>query len=345
MPSSRGYVASGRKTGTGRLRSFNQIGLLALLLLILGISSVSARRTSGPSLATDCVVPDSFCPQNPNIDLVVMLDRSGSLSEPGKGEAYNIQVEGLAVALRDVSVIPRDGSVAISVFTFADQATLTIPPTLVSSHTVAESLAEQVKALACPGRADCPVPGDLPGTDFGNAIDEAGRLLSHHGRSGARRVLVLSTDGECTDADCGRQASANFRQVGSELDVLLIAGSTTRTLTGANEIAFPEPAEGLTSLPGATVEIGQNGCNGGPGTCDSASRADSATEFADVMRRVLRSHVTPGAIEVTSAADSLPGLAASSDALTLRQAIEQANSRGGSATITFNLSQPATIRL
>src|SRR5689334_7185139 len=77
-------------------------------------------RPAPPSVAqiAQCAPPQtSTCATNPNIDLAVVLDHSGSLDPNERGQTYNIQVQGLALALRNPSVIPRDGTVAISVIT------------------------------------------------------------------------------------------------------------------------------------------------------------------------------------------------------------------------------------
>jgi hypothetical protein len=55
-------------------------------------------------------------------DIGFILDRSGSVAQ--KGESYHVEIQGVLRALRDPTTIPRDGSVAVAVITFAEDATV-----------------------------------------------------------------------------------------------------------------------------------------------------------------------------------------------------------------------------
>jgi hypothetical protein len=314
-------------------------GLITAVLLLLGVPQLSLPVRSSDVKPQACPgTEESTCAANPDIDLAIVLDRSGSMDPAERGEAFNIQVGGIAQALRDASVIPRDGSVSLSVMTFTDQATLRIPLTNIRSASVADTLAAQVDQLKCPGMEPCPARGPNPGTNFGPAISLASSQLSQdpNEQRKPRRVLMMSTDGGCTDLpDCGRAAATQFRSsasvagLSSELDLVLI---------GAIGSADQAHAVGLVDgLPGAIFSIGPNSCTSGVGPCTAACLAKQVGAFAGLIRSVLRSHVQNLALEVTSSADVPVAPAAGSDALTLRQAIETANARGGETTITFNL--------
>ena len=130
------------------------IGAIATVLFLLAVSFVSVPAAMTPAPFQECSPTEaSACFVNPSIDLAVVLDHSGSLA----ASAYNIQIDGLASALRDPTVIPRDGSVGLSVISFSDQPTVLISLTTIKSAGEAEALAQKVEAFRCCGGADCPV--------------------------------------------------------------------------------------------------------------------------------------------------------------------------------------------
>lgn len=332
-----------RKSPKNRLRT--AAATVVVILLMAPLLWLSARQIQAEM--ETCKVSEESCRGNPNIDLAVMLDRSGSLDPREAGKTYNIQVEGLARSMRDPSVIPRDGSVAISVFTFADQATLRLPLTEISSAIVAESVVTVVEQLRCPGSEPCPERGPNPGTSFGAAINQANFHLGqirNERRRDARRVILMSTDGECSDPDCGQMAAQQFRSSAAgltELSILLIGNKLPGNKANADRIVFPAPAD---DLPGATLSIDPNACTEGNGACTEAELAEQIEAFADRVRRVLRSHVTRTEIQVTSNRDLAPA-GSTQGGLSLREAIEIANARGGETSITFNLGDDPANRL
>src|SRR5436853_4523131 len=86
-------------------------GAIVTVLLLLAVSFVSVPAALSPTPFQECsAIAASTCFVNPSIDLAVVLDHSGSLA----ASAYNIQIDGLVRALRDPTVIPRDGSVGLS---------------------------------------------------------------------------------------------------------------------------------------------------------------------------------------------------------------------------------------
>ena len=313
---------------------------LFLLSLVCGGSRLASNE-SNPCLA------------NPQIDLVFMVDRSGSMGE--RGVTYNIQIEGILESLRDPCVIPRDGSVAITVFTFAEEPAFPVLPfTIVSSATVADAARTTIGALRCPAFDPCPISGARPATNYAPAINLA-MTLKH--RPQARRVLLISSDGDPTDLDSAETAAANARKAGaSELDVILVGldpNAPRDPATGKNEyqankekvdrLVFPEPGD---TLPGATLVVPAAGpCN--MGTARSTMGDDCSqtqiTLFARThVRGILRSHILD--LKVTSLDDPDPNTQATG--LSLRQAIERANANVGRTSITFDRSlKDKTIRL
>ncbi|MFL6274538.1 MAG: vWA domain-containing protein [Blastocatellia bacterium] len=308
--------------------------------LLFAVSFVSMPAPIRLATLQDCAaIEASSCFTNPNIDLAVVLDHSGSLT----ASAFNIQVDGLASALRDPTVIPRDGSVGLSVITFADSATVQIHLATIRAAGDAQALAAKVEALRCAGEGDCPTGGTLPASNFGQAIRAARlqlkRIRNEDGKPIARRVLLLSTDGECTDGpDCGQQAAAEFKScadVPSQFNVVLIGGCKANCkvkpgCTTDSLVALGSCAE----QSGATRVIGVNGCAAGQAACDDAT-AGPVAEYANNLRCVLRRHVKPQVLQVTNLTDPVGGPTAPAGGLSLRQAIEMANANGGETTITF----------
>jgi Protein of unknown function (DUF1194) len=307
-------------------------GATVAVLLLLVVSFVSVPAAMTPTPFQEC----SACFVNPSIDLAVVLDHSGSLD----ATAFNIQIDGLASALRDPTVIPRDGSVGLSVISFSDQPTLLISLTTIKSASDAEALAKRVEAFRCAGEVDCPTGGTVPASNFGPAIRAANfqlrRTQNEDGEPIARRVLLLSTDGGCTDKpDCGKQAATEFKKcdgIRSQLDVMLIgAHNANEKVPSGCSMDCLVSLGSCSDQPGTTRTIGLNGCT------DDKGPHDAVTCFADNIGKVLRSHVQPLPLIVTSMEDPVAGSTANADGLTLRRAIEMANANGGKTTITFNL--------
>ena len=72
--------------------------ITAIFALITTVLSATARTAS----------ENAPCRPPTKVDIAFILDRSGSMGPVELGESYNIQVEGVARALRDPDVIPRD---------------------------------------------------------------------------------------------------------------------------------------------------------------------------------------------------------------------------------------------
>src|SRR5436190_1338648 len=134
-----GRVASILK---GRLRA----GLIAAI--IAGVVVSAPTRSEQQVNPKDCNQPNCT-PLKPRVDLAFILDRSGSLDAALAGQTYNVEIEGVLRALRDPSVIPRDGSAAVSVWTFAGDASMVVPLKEIDSAADAEAIARTVEGLRC----------------------------------------------------------------------------------------------------------------------------------------------------------------------------------------------------
>ena len=342
------------------------------LVLILAFTQVAQRsnyalaRISGR--ANPCET-QSDCRSRPFIDLAFIIDRSGSMDPAKRGQTFNMQIEGVLRSLSDPTVIPRDGSVAISVFTFAEQATLQFKLTEIRSQDDAERAALEIAAFKCVCGAANSCPAGR--TNFGAAIRDAYRhlLQADEGRGvndqrkQARQVLLLSTDGECTDTDLNRDcekdaidevdtARRNAAKSGTtfEMDTILVGvdpidvDDIKKRVKG---IAFPQPAD---DLPGRTLLVRSGDCNSprqcALPNCDPkecrflGDCADQANQFAERVRSVLRSDIRPIQLEVRIGADTPADetlqTITDKETLSLREAILLANDNGGNATITFD---------
>jgi len=338
-------------------------GVLPASLVALFITGMIV---AGPTRSAQQVC--STCPAA-KINLAFIIDDSGSLmnsinfptdrtASQGRGQTYNVAIEGVIRALGNTSVIPRDGSLAVTVLTFNEQGVVRVPLTEIKSDQDADNIAANVRALKCGDLDSMAGPCPSGNTSFTNAILAANDQLRN--RFGARRVFLMATDGEPTDADMGMTASnfvqavANGDLVQSELDVILMGLSpvlTERDKDGMTElernkkkvesIVFPGPPD---DLPGAAIVINRTVCNL-PGAC---ARSEScpmdvvedcnrqAEELAEITRRVLRDTVPAISLVVKTDSDTDPNTPPSANpGLSLRQAIEQANCNCGSAVITF----------
>jgi hypothetical protein len=354
-------VLTSRSTTTRKL-----IGILRLALVSAIIVGVMVPAPTRSQQQVGCAESNPSCPPaRAKVDMAFIIDRSGSMANsiddktegPGRGQAYNIELEGVRRALLDPTVIPPDGSIAVAVVLFPLPGLTSFPLVQfkeIDTAADAQSFADEVEKLKCVAVCD-PVstyPCPSGATFYSGPIMDADELLNQIHRPGARRVLLMSTDGKPSDLEMAKsaavQARANAARAGivSELDVILTGLSTSElevSSANVNTIVFPAPPS---DLPGAVFVIDRGVCNdpcAGPG-CPDFDRQVSA--FAEFTRRVLRSDVSTLNFEVTTDADTQPDTMPSANQRSLRQAIEQANCNGGSATITFNASlKDKTIRL
>jgi hypothetical protein len=120
-------------------------------------------------------------------DLALVLDGSASID----AASFTLQKEGIAAALTDAGIIPANGTVSLAVVQFANGVGVTeIPRTVITSPTVAASLAAQARAMVQRG----------DGTPTAAGIDMAVAAIGA-GTSGARQVIIIATDGVPTDPE------------------------------------------------------------------------------------------------------------------------------------------------
>jgi hypothetical protein len=165
--------------------------------------------------------------QKPYLDLALCLDSSGSVSSP----EFILQLEGTAQAIENPNIVPRDGSMRLTLFQFSNNGYLEIDPTIVEEDNVSE-LADAIRS----------VRRNTGGTAIHHCIDRATEVLSDASPETALQVIDVSTDGQSSQA-LAVAASERARNAG--IDVINAIGVGR----GANEsllnyIVFPKPAGG-----------------------------------------------------------------------------------------------------
>jgi len=337
------------KQASARLRTKRTAILGALIAGVMIYAPAQDAKLRSAESPQNCPQPGG------KVDLAFIIDRSGSFDMNMVGQSYNVQIDGVLRVLRDPSLIPRDGSVAVTVETFAGSGTIQVPLKQIDTAADAEAIAALVESLRCTATdctptGLCPAFGSNPASNYAPAITTANDHLTLKRRPGARRVLLLSSDGQPSDLEF---AVPTAQRVGGdaidsgiqfELDLILLAQqaqSCSDNGSGINQLVFPQPA---CDLPGAVLVIERGACNKPCASLDDgAVKADcdrQVKEFAELTHRVLRSQPATRFLTVNTVAD--PAEAAK---LSLRQAIEIANDSGGATTITFDSSlKNTTIR-
>lgn len=219
----------------------------------------------------------STCFTAPPKKLVFLLDRSGSMAP--RGQTYNSQIEGVIRSLRDPTVIPRDGSVEVAVIAFAEGATALLfngeqRLVKISSSGDAEEAAKRVETLKCANLESQVAPCPAGGTSFNAAVKLADSTVSQFGNPKAQRILVMSTDGQTSDADADSAScsviqarnAAKLLGLTFEFDALLIGLDPAGTEFVPNKARVDKL---VAAQDGSQLECGgvqSGGGGGGQGT-------------------------------------------------------------------------------
>jgi len=326
-----------------RVTRLTNLARAAVLLTITAVMLVAApgRRAQESPCApsaqpTGCFVQARY-------DIAFILDRSGSIAD--RGQTYNIELEGVIRAISDSTVIPRNGTVAVAVFSFAGDTVLHVPLTEINADTDIQGIIDTLEALRCQNIGSLTPPCPTGETKPATAIQVVDTHMSQNRRQNVRRVLLFSTDGRIETPDLAdaiavanqSHDAATILGIEFELDAFLVGLAETDDDFVVNKgkvdsLVVPAPP---TDLPGATFVINGGECNQPGASFSNPDCLRQATDFAEFTRDIIRREVSAVTIEVNTTEDTAPGEPVTGDTVSLRQALEQAVCNGGEATITF----------
>lgn len=218
-------------------------------LLVLG-DARTLDVAGYPTTALESVLPIDLRPRSgrraPAVDLVLVFDKSGSMADVAEG-LQKIEVARQAVA-DAVAVMPRTDAIGILAFDTMPTDVVPLTPGL-DVQTVRDALAR------------VPAGGS---TAIAPALERALAWLEA-GRSGARRLVLLLSDGRSSDQDAARlRALARTRR--AEISVVALGETANRALlqelasASGGRAYFPS---GLRELPRAVAREASRAAGGG----------------------------------------------------------------------------------
>ena len=145
------------------------------------------RHLCGTHIRADVIVDcnsgqlvDPSLPRQVNTtELCLALDGSSSIDPPD----FTLQLEGVAQAIENAGIVPRDGSVSMSVVQFSTDVTVHVPPRVIDSAATVNAIAATVRSIVQKRNA----------TNTAEAIDVCTRAGFTFQTS--RQVIDISTDG------------------------------------------------------------------------------------------------------------------------------------------------------
>jgi len=215
------------------------------------------------SLVVACIVFSVFfmltgvaVSQTTPTELCVVIDGSGSISSSD----FDLQLQGVANAVQDPTVVPQDGNITISVIQFASSARVEVQPTVIDSAATANNVANAILAISKLGG----------GTSYVAAINEA--VASGFTFATNRQIIDMSTDGQPNDSN-----TSPLRQqaVGAGVDVInaiAVGGISTQPL---QDLVYPQPASQPFD-PGFIVEV------------------NNFQEYVNAIQNKIKQEITPG---------------------------------------------------
>lgn len=160
------------------------------------------------------------------VQLCIALDGSGSISTAN----FALMKTGLADAMRDASVLPRDGSVQIGIAQFGTTTRTEVSPTVINGEAAAMTLADQIQAIA-------KVEG---GTPIDEAIQQCRTLLNT--ACAGRQVINIVTDGEPNSAQSAVAARDAAVAAGvDELNAEAVAAPAGAFAFLRDQLVWPQP--------------------------------------------------------------------------------------------------------
>jgi hypothetical protein len=120
---------------------------------------------------------------NQKVEICFTLDSSASMWLWGDPNGFELQQQSLANAVSDPAIIPRDGTVAISVVRFSSDVMVEVPRTLIDSEATASAVVARINAIE-PSYVE---------TAIGDAIAACAGTFKFD--AGWKQVIDISTDG------------------------------------------------------------------------------------------------------------------------------------------------------
>lgn len=161
--------------------------------------------------------------------LALLLDASGSIGD----RSWELQVQGHADALADERiqrVATQQGTVAVMVMGFSDNAQVLVPWTLVRSPEEMMEFARRVAGIQRPFSG---------GTHTGLAVQRSLEELDRVPCNAEREVIDVVTDGRPDDGIGLQMARASAIERGVTINVLAVEGTGDSNGEWAREIATP----------------------------------------------------------------------------------------------------------
>lgn len=196
------------------------------------------------------------------VQLCIALDGSGSISASN----FDLMKTGLADAIRDGSIVPRDGNVQLSVIQFGGQTRTEIAATVINSDPTANTFANQLQAIA-------KVDGSTP---IDQAVDLCASLLNK--TCPGRQVINIVTDGEPDNASAAVTARQNAVNAGvDEVNAEAVAAPATAFTFLRDQLVWPQPGYEAPPFSGGGFVI----------------KTDTFEDFAEAVRGKIGSIVGP----------------------------------------------------
>lgn len=197
-----------------------------------------------------------------SVQLCIALDGSGSISSSN----FTLMKTGLADAVRDPSIVPRDGSVQLSVTQFGGVTRTEIGATVIDSEAAATAFANQLQAIA-------KVDG---GTPIDQAIAQCSALLNKS--CPGRQVINIVTDGEPDNAGTAVAARQTAVNAGvDEVNAEAVAAPASAFTFLRDQLVWPQPGYEAPPFSGGGFVI----------------KTDTFEDFAEAVRGKIGSIVGP----------------------------------------------------
>jgi hypothetical protein len=196
------------------------------------------------------------------VQLCIALDGSGSIFPSD----FTLMKGGLADAIRDATIVPRDGTVQLSIIQFGGVTRTEIAATVINSDAAATNFANQLEAIA-------KVDGSTP---IDQAINQCSLLLNKS--CPGRQVINIVTDGEPDDANAAVTARQNAVNAGvDEVNAEALAAPPGAFTFLKDQLVWPQPGYEAPPFSGGGFVV----------------KTDTFEDFAEAVRGKIGSIVGP----------------------------------------------------